>query len=135
GAGNCARSYSPVAQDRSSPMLPLAADADVDGRIVRGLRRREPTIDLVRVQEAGRRTASDPDILEWAATEGRVLIAQDETTMTSHAWDRVRAGLPMAGVLVRRRSVTIRQAIDDLILVAQCGRAEDFRDQVQFLPL
>ncbi len=116
-------------------MLPLAVDADVNGRIVRGIRRREPGIDLVRVQEAGLRTAADSDILEWAAAEGRIFITQDENTMTGHAWDRVRAGLPMPGVLVRRRGVTIRQAINDLILVAHCGRPEDFKDQVQFLPL
>lgn len=33
-------------------MLRLASDADVHGEIVRGLRRRRPEIDLVRVQDA-----------------------------------------------------------------------------------
>jgi predicted nuclease of predicted toxin-antitoxin system len=116
-------------------MLLLAADADVNGRIIRGLHRRDAQIDLVRVQEVGLRTATDPEILEWAATEGRVLITQDENTMIGHAWDRVRAGLPMPGVFVRRKSVPIRQAINDLILVAHCGTPEDFKDQVHFLPL
>lgn len=50
-------------------MLRLAADADLDGRLVRGLLRREPTIDIVRVQDVGMRTASDPEILAWAASE------------------------------------------------------------------
>jgi len=33
-------------------MLPLAADEAVRGAIIRGLRRREPNIDLVLAQEA-----------------------------------------------------------------------------------
>jgi hypothetical protein len=78
----------------------------------------------------------DPVVLEWAATNGRIVITQDENTMVGYAWDRVKAGLPMPGVIVRsRHSVTIQQAIDDLLLVAQCGTAEDFKDQVKFLPL
>jgi len=116
-------------------MLPLAADEDLHGYIVRGLRRREPKIDLVLVEEAGLRGSTDPVVLEWAATEGRILITQDESTMVGSAWDRVRAGLPMPEVLVRGKGVTIRQAIDDLMLVAHCGTAEEFKDQVRFLSL
>jgi hypothetical protein len=116
-------------------MLPLAADEDLHGDIVRGLRRRVPDVDLVTVLEAGLGSAPDPDVLEWAATEGRVLVTQDENTMTGYAWDRVKAGLPMPGVLVRGKRTTIGQAIDELALVACCGAPEDFRDLVQFLPL
>jgi predicted nuclease of predicted toxin-antitoxin system len=38
-------------------------------------------LDLVRVQEVGLRTADDPDILEWAAAQGRVLVTRDRDTM------------------------------------------------------
>jgi len=116
-------------------MLPLAADEDVHGALVRGLRRREPNVDLVSVREAGLGGSTDPAVLEWAATQGRVLITQDENTLIGYAWDRVRAKQPMPGVIVRGKGVTIRQAIDDLLLIAQCGIAEDFKDQVRFLPL
>ncbi len=116
-------------------MLPLAGDEDLDGRIVRGLRRLEPGIDLVLVTEAGLQGHPDPEVLEWAAGEGRALVTQDENTMTGHAWDRIGAGLPMPGVIVRGKGVTIRQAIDELLVAALCGTAEDFKDQVVFLPL
>lgn len=116
-------------------MLPLASDEDVHGAIVRGLRRRVPGLDLVRVVDVLPPRTPDPLVLEWAATAGRVLVTQDENTMVGYAWDRVRAGLPMPGVLVRGPGVSIRQAIDDLVLAAFLGAAEDFRDQVQFVPL
>jgi hypothetical protein len=116
-------------------MLPLAADEDVDGKIIRGLRRRMPDIDLVTVVEAGLMSSPDPVALEWAAKEGRVYITQDESTLIGYAWARVSAGQPMPGVIVRGKKVTIRLAIDELLVVAGCGDAEDFKDQVQFLPL
>ena len=116
-------------------MLPLAADEDVHGNIIRGLRRRLPDIDLVLLLEAGMGGSPDPVALEWAAREGRVFITQDENTLVGYAWDRVRAGLPMPGVIVRGAGIPIRRAIDELVIVAACGAAEDFKDQVRFLPL
>ena len=55
-------------------MLRFAADENFNNDIVRGLRRRKPELDIVRVQEAGLSGAVDPDVLEWAAREGRVLL-------------------------------------------------------------
>jgi hypothetical protein len=116
-------------------MIPLAADESLHGHIIRGLRRREPSIDLVSVEEAGLRGNTDPDVLEWAAKEGRVLVAQDKNTMIGFAWDRVQAGLPMPGLIVRGKGVAILRAIDDLLLISCCGNTEDFKDQVTYLPL
>ncbi|HEY7154235.1 MAG TPA: DUF5615 family PIN-like protein [Gemmataceae bacterium] len=116
-------------------MLPLAADESLHGHIVRGLRRREPSIDLIWVEEAGLGGSTDPQVLEWAATEGRVLVLRDEKTMMGYAWDRVKAGQPMPSLIVRGKGVSIRQAIDDLLLAALCGAPEDFKDQVKHLPL
>jgi hypothetical protein len=66
-------------------MLQLASDADVHGEIIRGLRRRAPDIDLVRVQDELAEGTPDPDVLAWAAAEGRVLISNDRNTMIAEA--------------------------------------------------
>ena len=116
-------------------MLPLAADECLNGDIVRGLLRRQPNIDLVRVQDAGLGQTPDPEVLEWAAVEGRVLLTQDWDTMVGFAWQRVRAGQPMPGVIVRGKGVSVRQAIDELLIVSACGAADDFNNQVVYLPL
>ena len=116
-------------------MLPLAADKCVHGDIVRGVRRRLQNPDLVTADEAGLAKATDPELLEWAAKEGRILITQDENTMVGYAWDRVKTGQAMPGVLVCGKGVTIGQAIDELEVVASCGDADDFKHQVRFLPL
>ncbi len=116
-------------------MLPLAADENVNNAIVKGLRLRCPGVDFVRVQDVGLDHTPDPQVLEWAATEGRILVTQDEHTLIGFAWDRVRAGSPMPGVIVRTEEVSVRQAIDDLELVVCAGTSEDFKDQVRFLPI
>jgi len=48
-------------------MLRLAADENFNNDIVRGLLRRKPDLDIVRVQDVGLSGADDPTILEWAA--------------------------------------------------------------------
>lgn len=52
-------------------MLLLAADENFNNDIIRGLLRRKPDLDIVRVQDVGLSGADDPTVLEWAAQEGR----------------------------------------------------------------
>jgi predicted nuclease of predicted toxin-antitoxin system len=63
----------------------LAADENFNNDIVRGLLRRKPDLDIIRIQEAGLSGATDPVVLEWAAAENRLLLTHDVTTITRHA--------------------------------------------------
>ena len=62
-------------------MLKLVSDENFDGSILRGLYRRRPSLDIVRVQDVGLSAAPDPDILAWAAVENRILLTHDRETM------------------------------------------------------
>lgn len=55
-------------------MLFLVADENFNNTIVRGLLRVKPNLDIVRVQDVGLFSASDPTVLEWAAKEDRILL-------------------------------------------------------------
>jgi predicted nuclease of predicted toxin-antitoxin system len=116
-------------------VLRLASDADFNGDVLRGLLARQPDLDIVRVQEAGLRTADDPTILEWAAVQGRILVTHDRTTMPGFAYERVRAGVSMPGVFVIRNQPNLGLMIDEILLVALCGVQDEWRDRVEFLPL
>ena len=52
-------------------MIKLLADENFDNTIVRGLLRRNPKIDIVRVQDMGLSGIDDPSILAWAAKQNR----------------------------------------------------------------
>jgi len=85
-------------------MLRLGADENFNNDIIRGLLRRTPTVDIVRVQDTVLLGADDPTVLDWAAREGRVLLTHDVRTMIDYAYARVIAGQAMLGVVVVRRT-------------------------------
>jgi hypothetical protein len=116
-------------------MLRLLIDEDVHGDIVNGLRRRQPTLDVVRVQDVGLSHTPDPDILEWAAQQGRVVVSVDKKTLAVAAWDRVARSEPMPGVAILRTILSIGQAVNELEIVTLAGNPEDVRDQVIYLPI
>lgn len=116
-------------------MLRLAADENFDGRIVRGLLRVLPELDLVRVQDTELAAADDPEVLAWAAQEGRAVLTHDVGTMTAAAWDRVRSGLPMLGVIEVSTQQPIGKMIEEIRLLLLASRPEEVEGQVLFLPL
>jgi hypothetical protein len=97
--------------------------------------RRNPAIDIVRVQDAGLSSADDPTVLRWAADEDRVLLTHDVSTMTKHAIERVNSGQPMPGVFEVSRRIAVGHAIDDILLVAECSLEGEWEGQVRYLPL
>jgi Domain of unknown function (DUF5615) len=116
-------------------VLQLAADENFNNDIVRGLLRRKPDLDLVRIQDAGLSGASDSRILEWAARDGRILLTHDTSTLTRYAFERVRGGLPMPGIFQVGRDVQIRAAIEDILLLAECSWEGEWEGQIRYLPL
>ena len=116
-------------------MLTFLADENFDGDVVRGLRRRQPALDILRMQEIGLRGVDDSTLLEQAAKMGRVLLTHDVATVTHFAYERVRAGQPMPGVVEVRRSLAIGQAIEEVLLVAELSLEGELEGQVRYVPL
>jgi hypothetical protein len=95
-------------------VLRLAADENFNNDIVRGLIRRKPDIDLVRVQDVGLSGADDPAVLQWAAQQERVLVSHDVSTLSKYAYERVAAGQRMPGLFEVSATLSLARAIDDL---------------------
>ena len=116
-------------------MLRLAADENFNNNIVRGLIRRQPELDIVRVQDVGLYGADDRTVLAWSAQEERVLLTHDVSTITKYAYERIQAGKSMPGVFEVNRSVSIGRAIEDILLLAECSLDGEWEGQVRYLPL
>ena len=116
-------------------MLLLAADENFNGNMVRGLCRRQPALDLVRLQDVGLSGADDPAVLAWAAQERRVLLTHDVSTITRYAYERVQAGEPMPGVFEVSRDLSLGRAIEEILLLAECSLEGEWEGQVRYLPL
>jgi hypothetical protein len=116
-------------------MLLLVADENFNNDIVRGLLRKKPDLDIVRVQDVGLRGAEDPVILEWAANEGRLVLTHDAATMAYYAYERVKRGLSMPGVIEVVDDLPLGQVIEDLLLLAEYSNKGEWESQVIYLPL
>src|SRR5437879_5568379 len=95
-------------------MIRVITDHNFDGRIIRGLLSRTMELDLARARDVGLARASDPEILEWASRQRRVLLTQDTNTMPHHIQTRALAGQSHAGVVMVPQSLAVGRAIQDL---------------------
>jgi len=116
-------------------MIRFLLDENFNGKIVRGLRVRQPDVDLIRVQDTELYGADDPSVLEWAATEGRILLTHDLDTMTKYASERIEQGLPLAGVILVRDTLPVAKVIDDLLAILGASDASEWENRIDFLPL
>lgn len=110
------------------------ADADLDGRILRGLRRAAPEIDIRTAADADLSGLEDPEVLRIAADAGRVLVSQDRWTMPGH-FARFSASAQSSGVILLRDAIPISAAIEELVLIWSASEAEEWTDRLVWIPL
>ena len=116
-------------------MLQMAADENFNNNIVRGVLRRKPDADIIRVQDVGLSGADDPSVLAWAAQEGRVLLTHDVSTITKFAYERLEAGQAMPGVFEVSRTAPIGPVIEDIVLLIEGSLEGEWEGQIIYLPL
>ena len=110
------------------------ADADLDGAIVRGVRRREPSIDFKSANDADLEGLRDPEVLGLAAAEGRILVSHDTSTMPVHFAARAHLALKSPGVLLALQSADTGEVIESLLIIWSASREEEWIDQIHYLP-
>lgn len=115
-------------------MLRLLADENLNHDLIRGVLRRMPSLDLVRVQDVGLREVDDPSVLEWAARERRVVLTHDVNTMPAFAFDRLRRNQSMPGMFVVSQQAALASVIADILLIAECSDSSEYDGQVIYLP-
>lgn len=122
-------------ESSSDKTFRFLADENFNGDVIRGLLRREPNLDLVRAQDVGLLATDDPTVLEWAASEERILLTHDRQTVPKHAYARLSAGQEMTGVFVVDDQLPIGKAIDEILVVLKCSEASEWNGLVTFLPM
>ena len=114
--------------------LRFLADADLSRYIVTGLRLREPGLDIMSALDASLIGANDPEVLGIAAGEGRTLISHDFGTMPKHFWEFIsRHHSP--GVFLIAQTLPIGVAIEELAMIWEASEADEWENQLTYLPL
>lgn len=116
-------------------MLRLLIDQDFDQDILRGFLLRVPNLDAVTAYEVGLSAAPDPELLKWAANEGRILLTHDRQTMPDHATDLISNEEKIAGVVIVSRKLPIGQVIADLEIIVMCSFENEWENVIRHLPL
>jgi hypothetical protein len=114
-------------------MLRLLTDESFNEYIAKGLLRRQPSLNLVRVQDAMLRGTPDPDLLAWAAANQRVLVVHDRQTMVGFAITRVQARQPMSRLIVVDDHMPIGRAIDELEARVLCTDMDEWLDRIEYI--
>jgi hypothetical protein len=110
------------------------ADEDFNQRIVLGLRRREAAIDFRDAHDGRVIGASDATVLRLAAESGRILISHDRKTMPAHL-ARFIESYSSPGVIIVSQQLDVGAAIEDLLIIWSASDAEEWRNQLGFVPL
>ena len=110
------------------------ADADLNQKIVVGLRRRESSIDIWSAHEGNVIGLADPEVLRVAADSGRILLSHDQKTMPRHFMELLRER-SSPGLIIVRQGVPVGVAIDELLMIGEASTAEDWVNALVFLPL
>jgi hypothetical protein len=110
------------------------ADADFNQRIVLGLRRREPAIDFRDARDSGVIGVADAGVLRIAAESGRILISHDRKTIPGHL-ARFLESQSSPGVILVSQDLDIGAAIEDLLIIWAASDADEWRNQLGFVPL
>ena len=114
--------------------IKFQADWDLDGRVIRGLRRTAPEIDMRTAADARLSGVEDLDVLRYTAADARILVSQDRSTMPAH-FRRFLAESDSPGVILVRAAVPIGVVIDELLLIWAASEPQEWTNRLAWIPL
>jgi hypothetical protein len=116
-------------------MVRFLADASLHHAIVAGCLRREPAVDFLSALAAELDGVGDLEVLELAASLGRILVTHDFRTMPKHFGDFLAAGHSSPGVFLVKQSTPIGLVIEDIVMIWTASSPEDWTDRMIEIPL
>ncbi|WIG58947.1 MAG: hypothetical protein OJF49_001694 [Ktedonobacterales bacterium] len=110
-------------------------DENFRAAIVRGLRRRQPGMDILTTPEAHNLGMHDPQVLVFAAEHDRILLSHDVNTMIADFDAFLASGQHSPGLFLVAQEAPIGPTIEDLLLIWEASNPDKWRDRRIFLPL
>ncbi len=114
--------------------MKFLADENFNNDILRGVWRRLPDAQMIRVQDTEIASADDPRVLEYAAQHGYIVLSHDVNTMRGYFYDRVTAELPVSGLFLVHKQTPIAEVIDTLELIILASDESEWMGQATYIP-
>lgn len=111
-------------------------DEDVTHTLVAALRAQDATIDIVCVGETNgpSKGTLDPELLEIAENEGRMLVSDDRSTMPLHLFDHFGKGRHTHGVALLRKGFALARYVYEIMVIYLASSADEWVDRTTYLP-
>lgn len=111
-------------------------DENLSPRIKMAILRYNKSIDILRVGDENMPPlgTSDPDILLFLEESKRILVTDNRATMPDHAYAHLSSESHHWGILEVRPKTTVKELIDTLCLLWEASDAEEWIDQIQWIP-
>jgi len=77
----------------------------------------------------------DPEILIWIEAHNCLLITNNRASMPIHLQDHLAQNHHILGIIQLPKRMNIGRVLEDLILIAEAGKPDEFQDQIVYLPL
>lgn len=96
-----------------------------------------PEIDVICVgdKDAPAYGTSDEAILTWIDQTGYILVSRNRRTMPRHLKDHLEQGKSIPGILLLKRRVSIRELIEELVLIWHASGPNEYQNHIRYLPL
>ena len=111
-------------------------DENISPRVRVAIQRHYPHVDVLRVGDEGTPPLEmlDPEILQYLERSQRILVTKNRASMPGHVADHLANGGRHWGVLRVRPDTTIRQLIQTLALIHEASEAEEWINEMQWIP-
>ena len=110
------------------------ADNDLKFAVVKGVRLREPSVSFASAAEAHFDHLSDPEILDHAAKDERVLVSHDRQTMIDHFRFRLASGKSSPGLVLVSQGVPIGLVVESILTLWAVSSPEELSGQIYHMP-
>lgn len=111
-------------------------DENIPPRIVLGLKRLSPQIDVLRVGDLGAPVleTKDPEILHYCELNQRLLVTKDRASMPGHLEQHWADNRHLWGILWVRPQAPTGLLIQELHFVWEASEAEEWLDTIDWIP-
>lgn len=117
-------------------MICFLLDEHIDPRLRKQLLQREPNMIVWCIGDpaAPARGILDPEILTWCAASGFLLVTNNRASMPRHVTKHLAKSAEFPGILVIHPRMSIGEILDELLLIWQASKADEYRNQIRYLP-
>ncbi|MGH9754337.1 MAG: DUF5615 family PIN-like protein [Blastocatellia bacterium] len=112
-------------------------DEHVNPRLRKALKRSAADMMVWRVGDPSAPALSTPDqeILLWCEERRFSLVTNNRESMPVHLREHLAAGRHVPGIFTLNPNMTMGETADELVLIWGASEAEEYADQLNYLPL